>query len=65
MLGAGVDGTGLPGAYFENDMSAKKKHMLLKKIKEVAYVPGKSSSTQFSAQSSSSSSFSPDTPISK
>ena len=63
MQGAGIQGSGLPGLYFGSDISAKEKKTLLKKAKDIAYIPGKRPS-QLSGTSSGSS-FTPDTPISK
>ena len=63
MLGAGVKGTGLPGVCFASDISEKEKRTLIKKVKEVAYIPGKRPSVV--SKASSDSSFTPDTPISK
>ena len=63
MRGAGVGGTGLPGVYFADDISTKEKNSLLKKVKEVAYVPGRRGSLV--SDVSSDSSFILATPISK
>jgi len=63
MHGAGIKGTALPGAYYGSDMSEKEKKTLAKKVKDVAYIPGKRPSLLSNA--SSSSSFTQDTPISK
>ena len=63
IVGAGIHGSGLPGVYFGSDISKKEKKALLKKVKDVAYIPGKRPSQL--SNTSSGSSFTPDTPISK
>lgn len=62
--GTGVDGSGLPGAYFtKNDTLEDRKH-LVGKIHDVAYVPGKKASLLSDTNSSPVPSV-PDLPLSK